>query len=91
MNFEYLIELSNDADYMSSESPSVSERIRKAISYIKELEAENERAFDEKVQRQEADEDLQSALDSRDKWFEKHEAACCRIGELEAQIKEISG
>jgi len=79
---------------MSSEYPSVSERIRKAISYIKELEAENERAFDEKVQRQEADEDLQSALDSRDtrtsvcdKWFEKHEAACCRIGELEAQIK----
>jgi len=36
----YLIELSNDADCISSEYPSVSERIRKAISYIKELEAQ---------------------------------------------------
>ena len=59
-----------------------------ANARIAELEAENERAFDEEVQRQEADADLQNALDARDQWFEKYEAACSRIAELEGASDE---
>ena len=66
----------------------VSAELDAAKDRIAELEAENERAFDETVQRQEADADLQNALDSRDQWFEKYEAACSRIAELEGASDE---